>query len=360
MPKKSIEFSRLRQTCCLGLPTQVVMPEIFEDLHGLIEADRIHFAWCDRLGNIVNGYFEKPDTEALNYFREHHQQFQEDAGLSYRQALLFGKPTGNFRWPFKPGFERTASHQALFGNLGLEHCIDGVVRDNYGPLGQIFLLRRKGDPDFDALDEANLSQALPYIAHAIASQGASASSFVETGESALIVFGADGRLGQTSARAKELTFYALANPEAPDDWHQELALDATESALVKLFSEVRRAITTHRTGSGPPQWTISNQWGEFQLRAYELQENGSRTQSFGVLVERKTPVEVRLLKRVKALALSNRQREVCYLLAQGVATPDIAAMLHISVTTLKEHTQTIYRRLNVRNREELIRLILQQ
>ena len=144
MSKKSIEFARLRQTRCLGLPSQIVMPDIFEELHSIIDADRIHFAWTDRLGNIVNGYFEKPDPEALNYFKEHHQQFQEGAGLSYRQAVLFGKPTGNFRWPFKPGFEATASHQALFGNLGLEHCIDGVVRDNYGPLGQMFPSAPKG------------------------------------------------------------------------------------------------------------------------------------------------------------------------------------------------------------------------
>ena len=75
MPKLSSQFARLRQTCCLGLPSQILMPELFEELHGIIDADRFHFAWCDRLGNIVNGYFEKPDVQALAYFKEHSEQF---------------------------------------------------------------------------------------------------------------------------------------------------------------------------------------------------------------------------------------------------------------------------------------------
>ena len=358
MPKLSSQFARLRQTCCLGLPSQILMPELFEELHGIIDADRFHFAWSDRLGNIVNGYFEKPDVQALAYFKENSEQFQEDAGLSYRQALLFGKPTGNFRWPFKAGFELTESHQALFGNLGLEHCLDGVVRDAYGPLGQIFMLRRTGEPDFSAEDESNLGRALPYIAHALSSQGASATSFVETGDSALMVFDAFGKLSCQSSRAKELSFYALAQRDSSDHWQEGLGMEQIQAAIASLFVEVKRAVDAHRAGFGPPAWTLSNAWGEFQLRAYELQQDGSNVQSFGVLLERKTPIEVRLLQRVKSLSLSNRQREVCYLVARGVPSVDIAHMLNISATTLKEHTQTIYRKLNVKNREDLVRLIL--
>jgi DNA-binding CsgD family transcriptional regulator len=358
MPKRSAEFGRLRQICCLGLPSQIVIPQVLEELHGLISAARMHFAWSDRLGNIVNGYFEKPDAQALDYFKDHSQQFQDEAGLSYRHTLLFGKPTGNFRWPFKPGFENTESHRALFGNLGLEHCIDGVVRDPYGPLGQIFLLRRRGEPEFSASDEETLGQALPYLAHALSAKGTNASSFVETGDSALMVFAADGRLTFRSDRAKELSFYALAQPEIGADWQAGLAIRQTQAAIDELFVAVRRAIATYRAGGAPPAWTISNAWGQFQVRAYELHTDGDAAVSYGVLLEKKMPVEVRLLQRIKALPLSNRQREVCYLLARGVAIADIAGMLSISTPTLKEHTQVLYRKLDVRNRDELARFVL--
>src|SRR5258706_11467510 len=97
MPAKNADLSRLRQLCTLGLSSQVLAPLLCEELRQLVAADRVHLAWSDRLGNVVDGFFEKPDAAALDYFQRHSDQFQEDAGLSYRHALLFGKPTGNFR-----------------------------------------------------------------------------------------------------------------------------------------------------------------------------------------------------------------------------------------------------------------------
>ena len=173
-----------------------------------------------------------------------------------------------------------------------------------------------------------------------------------------MVFDAFGKLSYQSSRARELSFYALAQRDSSDHWQEGLGMEQIQAAIASLFVEVKRAVDAHRAGFGPPAWTLSNAWGEFQLRAYELQQDGSNAQSFGVLLERKTPIEVRLLQRVKSLSLSNRQREVCYLVARGVPSVDIAHMLNISATTLKEHTQTIYRKLNVKNREDLVRLIL--
>ena len=225
-------------------------------------------------------------------------------------------------------------------------------------MGQIFLLRIKGDPDFSAVDESTLRQALPYIAHALSAQGASASSFVETGDSALMVFSPDGTLTYRSERAKELSFYALSQPNP--DWQLGLAIEGTQAAIEALFADVRRAVDAYHAGGSPPAWTIANAWGEFHIRAYELREDGSSAISFGVLLEKKMPIEVQLLQRVKSLPLSNRQREVCYLLAREVSTVDIATMLSISATTLKEHTQILYQKLGVKNREGLIRLVLKE
>ena len=356
--KKSREMARLRQVCCLGLTSTVLMPQILSEIHQIIAVDRIHFAWSDRLGNVVNGYFEKPDADALDYFTHHQQQFQEEAGLSFRQALLFGKSVGNFRWPFRSGFEHTRSHEVLFKNLGLEHCLDGVVRDRYGPLGQIFLLRRIGEPDFDETDQAFLAQILPYVAHALANPGVAARTYVETGDSALMIFDPRGRLMYQSARAKELCLSAL--PGSSDtSWDQRLDRKQTEASLALLFQDTQRAFAQSESEHRPPVWNILNQWGEFQVRAYRLKDaDAAPESSYGVLLERKTPLEVLLLQRVKEMPLSNRQREVCFLLASGAAMKDIAAMLNIAPTTLKDHARAIYRKLAVGRREELVEMIL--
>ncbi|MEX1142678.1 MAG: response regulator transcription factor [Thermoleophilaceae bacterium] len=52
--------------------------------------------------------------------------------------------------------------------------------------------------------------------------------------------------------------------------------------------------------------------------------------------------------------LSPREREVLALLATGATNREIAAQLHLSPHTVKEHTSSLYRKLEVRNRAEAV------
>jgi two-component system response regulator DesR len=53
--------------------------------------------------------------------------------------------------------------------------------------------------------------------------------------------------------------------------------------------------------------------------------------------------------------LSEREQEVLALIADGSTNKEIAARLHLSPHTIKEHTSAIYRKLGVRNRAEATR-----
>ena len=52
--------------------------------------------------------------------------------------------------------------------------------------------------------------------------------------------------------------------------------------------------------------------------------------------------------------LSEREREVLDLIAQGATNPEIAQRLFLSPHTVKEHTSALYRKLKVRNRAEAV------
>jgi two-component system response regulator DesR len=52
--------------------------------------------------------------------------------------------------------------------------------------------------------------------------------------------------------------------------------------------------------------------------------------------------------------LSEREQEVLSLIATGSTNKEIAAHLHLSPHTVKEHTSAIYRKLGVRNRAEAV------
>jgi two-component system response regulator DesR len=52
--------------------------------------------------------------------------------------------------------------------------------------------------------------------------------------------------------------------------------------------------------------------------------------------------------------LSEREREVLTLIAAGSTNREIAERLYLSPHTVKEHTSTLYRKLNARNRAEAV------
>ena len=55
-----------------------------------------------------------------------------------------------------------------------------------------------------------------------------------------------------------------------------------------------------------------------------------------------------------AVGLSAREEEVLGLIADGATNAEIAARLFLSPHTVKDHTSSIYRKLNVRNRAEAV------
>lgn len=58
--------------------------------------------------------------------------------------------------------------------------------------------------------------------------------------------------------------------------------------------------------------------------------------------------------RLGALGLSDRERTVLELMADGKTNPEIGAALHLSRHTVKEHSSAVYRKLGVRNRTEAV------
>ena len=55
-----------------------------------------------------------------------------------------------------------------------------------------------------------------------------------------------------------------------------------------------------------------------------------------------------------SVRLSEREREVLGLIGSGATNREIAASLHLSPHTIKEHTSGLYRKLKVRNRAEAV------
>ena len=56
--------------------------------------------------------------------------------------------------------------------------------------------------------------------------------------------------------------------------------------------------------------------------------------------------------------LSRREREVAHNLAEGHSYQAIADKLHVSLNTVRFHVKNIYRKLEVHNKAQIIRMVL--
>ena len=356
MMKKRVEMAHLRQTCSLGLPSRVVMPHILEDVHEIVMSDRTHFAWSDSSDQTFEGCYDDTGTALVDVFRHRQDHVQIEFVSSYQPPALVLKATRKLRSP-SGRRELNACDQRLFRKPGLDHSLSGFVRSRDGLLGLINLHRPIGDPDFSAEDEENLTQTLPYIAHAICHEIKAPDSYVDSGDAGLMVFDVSGELKYQSVVARQLCPYLMSETFI-DGWRKELTPLEMQREQRALFNRVVHVLTAHQLVRKPPAWTVSNKWGEFHVQVYAMQSSQDLAMTYGVMLKKKIPIEVWLLQRVKQMPLSAKQSEICYLLARGVDTADIATQLCITQTTLKDHTQAIYRKLGIRKREELRRLVL--
>ena len=62
---------------------------------------------------------------------------EADAGINFRDLMMFGRPTGNLRFWWEQGFEATPTFAAVFRPYGFKWFLEGVVRDAILRMGEV-------------------------------------------------------------------------------------------------------------------------------------------------------------------------------------------------------------------------------
>lgn len=354
--KHSHALSRIRQICSLGLPSRSFMPLVIAALRAVIPASCAQFTWASASGRLVNFWSDTLRPRRAAWIILNHRRYEADAGIGFRDLVMFGAASGNMRALWQRGFESSATYAAVFKPYDLHWFLDGVVRDAMRPYGCFALLRSREAGDFSADEQALLERAADYVAHAMRVEAAAPQRFVRSSRSALVVCDARGEVLEWSTPAQELAL--LACVEAID-------LDARVDDSGG-FAEVRQAlhaITCEIAAllddeAGPlPVLVRRNGWGEFALRGYRLHSDaraGGAPARIGVLIEQHLPFEAHLLERVNATDLSMRQREVALLSAKGLTQAQIGQRLNLTPQTVKDYFKGIYARLQIGSRDELL------
>lgn len=234
----------------------------------------------------------------------------------------------------------SARHREVMRPLGLQHEVRLTADDASGTWGAVELHRTAGPQGFDAQERALLARLAPVIVEGVRRQAVEREALEGTHEDGpgLILVSADGDVRPgTPAGAHWLS---LLVPRDAQNTH---------SALLTVA-----AIATGPTGTGRLRTRAANgRW--VTLHVSEAWGSSDRV----VIVEPSAPPEIAdLLSR--AHGLSDRERQVALALARGESTESIAARLHLSTHTVRDHLKTVFRKTGTTSRTELVSHLFHQ
>lgn len=81
--------TRIKQLCCLGLPSESIMPTLLAQMHQLVSGYAYNFFWCDQNYESTNLYMENLDEIALllpHYYSEYCNRREEEVVFSFAES----------------------------------------------------------------------------------------------------------------------------------------------------------------------------------------------------------------------------------------------------------------------------------
>ncbi len=354
-------IAAIRRLSCLGLGSQIALPALLSELHGLIPSTNNHFMWAGPGLELANFYGEGDLMVSMPlYFSDFHKKRERDVIYTFSDVMRRNRKTEvmTYEESFLKVDRRTYEHHDFYNAILRPHGIDSMLHlklaEHGRCLGILHVSRQKGDPEFTDRDRALLEWIAPFAAHALA-PGRSGEQFVESDERGLVIVTTAGAIQHASSHARRLLMLAT-HPELSSATTPRPDLDSMlPSEVARLCQDLVR-IFEDKAPFAAPVYQVTNPWGAFTFRAYWLDRGGGQGTPplIGVTVERYEPLALKLWRRAEELPLTGRELEVCQLLASGRARAEIAERLGVSESTAVNHCRNLYGKLGVHSRAELV------
>lgn len=350
--------SRIKQLSCLGLGTQALVPELLRELHALVPSYCKKFYWVNPNGEINNFYTDS--SEALEYLPLYLSEFygREDkhGHITFAEFLRRGTIVSTSDSHRDPKvFFKSDLYNSCLRPAHDHHNLYLVLRVRAGhTLGVVQLSRDQGEADWTPQERRTVAAMAPYFAHALAAPMDSDVPLVESTDTGLLITEPSGRIQHVSAQARRLLWMATTpqvTPKCRSGNGQDIVLPAGVRNLCRQLDAVFR----NDPYATPPVYQQRNAWGGFTFRAYWL--NGGEPEPaplIGITVSRQEPLPLKLIRGPKQWPLTNRQLQVCVLLASGYSLANIADRLKMTRHTANYHCREVYARFDVHSRSELI------
>jgi len=336
--KSAAQISYIRQLCCLGLGGQIIMPELLRALHDFIPSSFNIFVWMDENHQVSNLYSENNEAYAAPHL--HLNELLSTTAMP-SQLTTFSEAKS----PLSASFDLTPK------SLKAGHCVKATVQDDGRGLGSIVLNRVPGDKPFSDGERISLHSVMPYFAHGLRGTRDVRGELTPSGESGTLIVDSQDQIIQHCDEGKRLlmlaTHAAFTGSDGP----------SLASPMLKLVCANLRCALQRPSKHVPTEY-LRNAWGEFAFRAYALSTDGEPNGSIALVIERYEPMPLALMRAMRTLPITAREREVCLLLSYGHTHSMIGERMRVSKHTATDYVRRIYHKLDVRSQDQLMKKLL--
>lgn len=205
-------------------------------------------------------------------------------------------------------------------------------------------------------------QCLPYLAHTLHNPASDNEiDYIYSGRSGSVLLEATGQAISLTENINEF-LYMSYNP---------IFSDASGMALPSILMKLRQRLDAIFKDDAVQSlvWQQQNPWGKFIFHAQAMRPPQSMVTPEGnfnllqnrlamVTVEYHEPIPLRLMRTMKNLPLSAREREVSLYLTQGLSQAEIAKRLQVQPSSVITYVKRIYQKLDVHHHVELFQKLL--
>ena len=337
-----------------GLDSKMFRVEAVRRLRKAIPVDVSFFATADPATLLItSAVADEVLARATGEFLEN--EFLRDDSVKFATLTRSPSPVGSLEVATKGELSRSARYQEILAPMDLGDELRAALMVGSKCWGFMCLHRELSSPNFSPAEAAFLAKLTPHLAEGL--------------RTALLIGDAIGTPSPPDRPgllllADDLSLVAITPPA--EAWLAEVAQCDWPSSLElpdAVYAVATRLLALERGGHAPPDLmprlrlrTDSGRWLVLHASRLRTEESEGR---IAVIFEEARPAEIAPLI-ADAYGLTKREGEITGLVLRGLSTAEVARELHITPNTVRDHFKSIFDKVGVRSRRELVGQVFAQ
>jgi DNA-binding CsgD family transcriptional regulator len=341
--------------CHGGLDSRTFRVETVRRLRKVIPVDVSFFATADPATLLfTSAVADDILARATPQFIEN--EFLKDDSVKLTRLARGGSPADSLGLATKGELARSPRYQEILAPMDLGDELRAALVVGSKCWGFMCLHRERSSPNFTPAEAALLAKLTPHLAEGLRTTlligGAQVTSLPPDGPG-LLLLGDDLSLDAMTPAAEGWLVEV-----AESDWPRSSELPEAVYAVAARLLELERG-GSHAPPDLMPRTrlrTASGRWLVLHASRLRAQNTEGR---IAVICEEARPSEIAPLI-VDAYGLTKRECEITRLVLRGLSTAEVSEELHITPNTVRDHFKSIFDKVGVRSRRELVGQVFAQ